>query len=146
MAYLHAAPRSAKAGARGRSRLAQLRDDGAFVPTPPVADDARTLLEQFLEVGPVGHGAMGPVPISFSEIDAWQRTTGIELLPWEARLFRRLSVEYVDELARAESPNAEAPWGQAVGHDREDVARRVRLLFGARAREAQAQPTKWMNR
>lgn len=146
MAYLHAAPRVGNGGKRARSRLAQLRDDGAIVPMPPVPDEARALLEQFLEVGPVGFGVMGAIPVAFSEIEAWQRATGVELMPWEARLFRRLSVEYVNESTRAESPNAEPPWGPSSGHDRDDVARRVRLLFGARARESRQRPDKGIKR
>lgn len=146
MAYLHAAPRVAKGG-RGRSRLAQLRDQGAtHVPMPPVPAEARALLDAFLEVGPVGYGAMGAVPLSFGEIEAWQHATGVKLLPWEARLFRKLSVDFVGETARAEMPDAVAPWGESVAHDRDDIERRVRLLFGARARESQQRPAKGLKR
>lgn len=101
---------------------------------PPVPGWARHLLDHFLEAGPASHAAGGVVPLPFSEIVAWQQATDTELTPWEARLVRRLSVEYVTQYAVSDSPDAPAPWGaEADDQQRDAVARRVRLIFGARA-------------
>lgn len=135
MAYLQTTPRTAHGRTRGRSRLQALRDEGATVPMPPVPREAQALLTQFLEVGPAGYGGTGPVPLSFAEIGAWQRVTAQRLTPGEAQLMRRLSVEYVSQHAVSDSPDTDPPWGPSVAHDRDDVSRRVRMLFGARARE-----------
>ena len=106
------------------------------MPLPPVPRAARHLLDQFLELGPASRDASGLAPITFAEIGAWQAVAGIELLPWEARLMRRLSSAYVSQHALSAAPDALPPWG-AVTSDagRDAISRRVRLIFGARARK-----------
>lgn len=75
------------------------------------------LLEIFLEIGPVLAGGMGPVPITFSEIVAWQSCSGVALAPWECRAMRTLSFAYLAELRRAEDPMSQAPWSEAPTTD-----------------------------
>lgn len=53
---------------------------------------------------------MGAGPLTHQEILAWQVLTGIALQPWESRLLRRLSIEYVAESHRAEKLGCEPPW------------------------------------
>lgn len=72
---------------------------------------AEYLLGYFFEVGPVMAGGMGPAPISQQELVAWQTNTGIELRPWESRVLRRLSSDYITELHKAEDAIRPAPWG-----------------------------------
>lgn len=69
------------------------------------------LLGYFFEVGPVMAGGMGPAPITQQEIAAWQANTGVELRPWESRVIRQLSADYITELHKAEDPDRAAPWG-----------------------------------
>lgn len=69
------------------------------------------LLDIFMEIGPTGAGGMGPVPISHQEILAWQTNTGICLEPWEVRIVRRLSFEWIAESRRAEDPDSTEPGG-----------------------------------
>ncbi len=75
---------------------------------PPCS--APYLLGYLFEVGPAMHTGMGDAPLSHSEIAAWQANTGIRLTAWEARTLRRLSVDYVNETARATLASAKAPW------------------------------------
>jgi hypothetical protein len=97
------------------SRLQKMRDDlgnDEFnPPMPPV--QAPHLLEYFYEVGPAIPNGMGCAPISFAEIEKWQSVTGIEVQSWEARILRRLSVEYCNESHIAQKIDAEAPWVDA---------------------------------
>ncbi len=53
---------------------------------------------------------MGAGPVSWSQIDAWQRLTGVPIAPWEARLLRRLSLAYLAEGRQAEAETCPPPW------------------------------------
>ena len=75
---------------------------------PPL--DAPYLLGYFWEVGPTMPGGMGEVPLTFHEIQAWQEQIGIDLQPWEARIIRRLSCEYLNQSNKATKLHCEAPW------------------------------------
>ncbi|WP_312593993.1 hypothetical protein [Comamonas terrigena] len=52
---------------------------------------------------------MGPLPLGYEQLQAWQRQMGVELTPWEARTVQRLSRAYCGELAAAADPRAAAP-------------------------------------
>jgi hypothetical protein len=137
MAYLQTVPRQSKGGMVSArvSRLQQLQDAGAVVPMPGLSTAARPLLARFLEVGPVASGTMGAAPLSFTELQAYADLTGIELLPWEASLLRQLSRAWVGESGRAESHDASPPWAPSQAIDRDNLALRVRDVFGARAKK-----------
>ncbi len=116
------------------SRMKKLYDSGAAVPMPPLSEPAQELLGLLLEVGPAVGGGMGMAPLSFAELQAFQGTAGYELTPWEARTLRRLSQVYVAGVSEGEDPNAPPPWAAPRAHDRDEVASRIRSVFGARAR------------
>lgn len=63
-----------------------------------------------MEAGPTSPTSMGAVPLTWDEMGAWERRFGIELSPWESRLLRRLSYEYLKESHRAEKHDAAPPW------------------------------------
>jgi hypothetical protein len=42
-----------------------------------------------------GQGFSGPIPISYQEIDAWQRMTHNVLLPWEVEVVKKLDTVYL---------------------------------------------------
>lgn len=108
IAWLHAVPKAPdgfKGKADERTRLARLTEEGIEPDLPGVT--CRYLLEYLFEIGPAMPGAMGEVPLTHGEIEAWQRNTGIRLQPWEARALRRASIEYVR--ASIDSTDAQAP-------------------------------------
>ncbi|MEK9213131.1 phage tail assembly chaperone [Sphingomonas sp. 2378] len=72
------------------------------------------LIERFMEMGMVEAAGMGTVALSWPTIAAWSQMTGVRLSPWEARLIRRLSVEYLAEGRRAEVETCPAPWKAPV--------------------------------
>ncbi len=85
---------------------------------------------RLIEIGLVQAGAAGAVPLSWSEIRAWQDNVHIKLAPWEARLIRDLSTAYVAEGRRAEVENAPAPWRAPITQreiDLEEAALRAML-------------------
>lgn len=63
-----------------------------------------------MEVGPTGSGAMGPVPLTHSELLAWQVNMRRMLQPWEIDVLRRLSMQWCAESDEAQDDRAPAPW------------------------------------
>lgn len=78
---------------------------------PPTT--AAHLVNYLFEIGPTVAVGMGEAPITHVDISAWMANTGIALEPWEARLLRRLSIEYLSASHQARKPDAPAPWAQA---------------------------------
>lgn len=67
------------------------------------------LLAYLIEAGMTN----GDRPLSYSEIECWERRMGFELDPWESRILRRLSEAYMSESHKARSKDAEPPWSDA---------------------------------
>lgn len=120
MAWLHAKPKPDPRSRRAKvdatlprlSRLDILTKQGAVPQLPP--NPLPHVLSRLIDIGMTEPGGMGPVPLSSREVEAWQHNTGVELSPWEARLLRTLSREYVAQLAKAEEPDCPAPWRAEV--------------------------------
>ena len=91
--------------------------------TPALPYRVAHIWTHLLEVGPVANGAMGPVPLSFLEIEAWMRTTSMHLSAWEVVLLRKCSQEWVSATYNAKDPYAVPPWAGA--EERADRRTRV---------------------
>lgn len=115
-AWLGAVP-EAKEGARADSaelsRRERIERDGGEIEMPPF-DEGEYLIAYLYEMGPTVAAGMGTGPVTFAEMAAWQAARGFELEPWEARLLRRLSVDYVAETHRATKRDSQPPWGGTV--------------------------------
>ncbi len=96
---------------------------------PP--NPAPHIVDRLLEIGLTEAAGMGAGPMTWLQIDAWSRLTGVALAPWEARLLRRLSSDYLAESRRAEDINWPSPW-QAIPseHDRDAEEQRLRMVLG----------------
>jgi hypothetical protein len=70
------------------------------------AIEAPHLIGYLLEVGPV----MESGPITHQELFAWQANTGVKLQPWEIRMLRQLSCDYLSESHKAMKPDCSPPW------------------------------------
>lgn len=92
------------------SRRERIERDGGALEMPPV-ECGEHLVGYLYEFGPTVPAGMGAGPVAFTEIAAWQALRGIELEPWEARLLRRLSLDYLAEAHRATKRDAQPPWG-----------------------------------
>ena len=132
-AWLGAVPEAApgaRADAAKLSRRERIERDGGEIEMPPF-DDGEYLIGYLYELGPTAAAGMGAGPVTFAEMAAWQAARGFELEPWDARLLRRLSVDYLAESHRATERNCPPPWGGSVAvrvsHDR--AAARALELF-----------------
>lgn len=100
---------AAEAGAALRiSRLDELKHRNIAPPMPP--NPAPHFTAWLVEIGITEAAGMGAAPLSWREINAWCEGTCLRLQPWERRLLRTLSVEYLAESRRAESENSPAPY------------------------------------
>lgn len=120
----------ARAESAKLSRRERIERDGGEIEMPPV-DQGEYLIGYLYEMGPTVSAGMGAGPVSFAELVAWQAARGFELEPWEARLLRRLSVDYLAESHRATQRDCQPPWGGSIAvrisHDR--AAARALDLF-----------------
>ena len=79
-------------------------------PEMPPLHGGAYLVQYLWEVGPVFHTGAGPAPLPHTEILAWQRTSGLNLQPWETAALRRLSMDYLSESQLASKPDRQAPF------------------------------------
>lgn len=110
------------------SRLAKLQSEGIEPEMPPLFTP--WLFSHLMEAGPVEAGGMDRVPLSWGEIGEWSDRTRTPLAPWEARMIRRASTEYLSEVRRAEKPDCPPPWGEEMTEDRRElVNRKLNAMF-----------------
>lgn len=102
-----------RAGDDAPSRREEMLARKVEVEMPPL-DCGHHLLGYLYEFGPAMAGGMGAAPVTFAEMAAWQLATGVDLEPWEARLLRRLSSDYVAESHQASKPDRPPPWGESA--------------------------------
>ena len=107
---------------------AERRDDG-YVPELPSVDGAAYLVAYLWDMGPTMVAGMGLGPLTHEEIRAWQSNTGVWLQPWEARILRQLSMDYIVQMRDAEKNDCPPPWsaararGRSFIGDRQDAPR-----------------------
>lgn len=101
----------------------------------PPAGEAAYLVGHLFEAGPLGWAGMGEVPLAWSDLQAWQAGTGIELEAWEARALRRMSGAYVTQLQAAREPGCLPPWAPEApaSEARESISNRLRASLRAMA-------------
>lgn len=106
-----------------------MRKEGREILLPDI--EHPWILEQLMEIGLFEVSGMDRVPLSWREINEWQRATGVPLQPWQARLMRRLSADYLAELRRAENLHCPPPWSAGpTAADRAADENALRDLLG----------------
>jgi len=101
-----------------------MQEDGIVPPMPILP--ATSYIEWLMDLGPADpEGA----PIGWRTLQAWQECTGIRLQPWEAKLLRSLSGDWLAEKDRAKKPDCPAPWTHIVDSNREAVEHKIRAAF-----------------
>lgn len=111
------------------ARIEQYRRDGITPPMPP--NPAPHVIDRLIEIGLTEAPGLGAGPLTWMQIEAWARLTGIMLEPWEARLIRRLSGDYLAESRKAEDLNCPPPWRAPVtAAMREAEAQRLVAVLG----------------
>lgn len=117
------------------SRRQKIEANGGEITLPPV-DLGAYLVHYLWEVGPAASAGFGLAAVTFAELHAWQKCAGIDLQPWEVRILRLLSSDYIAESKRAEKPDSPAPYSNntILEFDRAIVAKRVGDALKAFAR------------
>jgi hypothetical protein len=112
-----------------RTREDRIIDAGGELDLPDC--DAEHIVSYLFQIGPHHGGAAIP----HSEIESWQRNTGIELDFWEATILRRLSWEYLAESMQSDAAR-EAPFTteQKIQRDREQIAALIKNTIGQKLR------------
>lgn len=132
MAWLGATPKppeESKRAPQKQTRLEALKAQKIAPPLPP--NPVPHVTDRLMEMGLTQAAGMAAVPLSWQEIDAWCRRTAIDLTPWEARLIRRLSAEYLAESQRAEAETCPPPWRAPVPqHQIDTEVSRLRSVLG----------------
>lgn len=106
-----------------------MKERGEEVHLPPVP--AQYLIDWWREIGPTEEDG----PISWLSMTAWERLTGVELLPWEARLIRSLSSAFVSQRYDAKKPDCPPPWSpERPQQVRNKVAVQFAAMIGALAK------------
>lgn len=106
-----------------------MKEDGLDLPLPP--NPAPFLVDYLNDIGPTLSSGMGAIPIGWRDIAAWESIVGFHLPPWQARLIRSLSYDYLSMSREAEKPTCPAPWTPEVRstEHREMVAEKVGQFF-----------------
>ena len=118
---------NAKIDGEELTRSEKAREEGSAPPMPdnPLPHVASWLLE----AGP----DKGDGPLDWLDIKAWQELSGLELLPFEAALIRRMSIIYSNQKFRAAKPDCPMPFNldrDRVEARRDAVAAKIAALFG----------------
>ena len=92
------------------NKISRLDEMVAAHVTPPLPPNPMPhFVGWFVELGMIEAAGMGAAPISWSEIDAWQRSVGIRLTSWEARLMRSLSACFLAQKSKSELTTDPSP-------------------------------------
>jgi hypothetical protein len=103
-------------------------ESGGEPDLPEIPAECSHIVSLLFEIGPTSAGGMGTIPLTWVDIATWQRLIGVELPPWQARLLRRMSGEYLESYHAAEKQDAPPPW-QPLSDD----ARRARIANHVRS-------------
>lgn len=132
MAWLSAVPETSnpKDKTEPVSRFDSLRAKGEDALLPP--NPAKYLSDWLFEIGPTKPTGMGSAAITFGDMTDWSGIMGIEILPWEAKALRRLSVDYANEAHRATKHDRPPPYSgseDVIVSNRDRVGMQVKALF-----------------
>ena len=83
---------------------------GEDVDLPYVPPEYIYFINILFESGPATYSRDGVAPLSWRELDAYKTLCGVSLAPWQARLIRSLSSDYVIEYNAARAQDAPPPW------------------------------------
>lgn len=123
-------PKKGAAPPERKSRKTLKREAGEHPDMPELAPELTYLLETLMEAGPTSTAGMGPVPLTWADLAAWEWGTGIELQPWESRLLRVLSAEYLVQSQAAEKFGCPRPWlGPTDTDQRAKVAQHIQSVL-----------------
>lgn len=107
----------------------QSRNEAGDGPPPFPPNPAPYLTAWLFQIGPTS----GEGPLTWQELAAWERLSGVELLPFEAQILRLLSVHYTNEKYLARKPDRPMPYNlerDEIAARRESVEGKITAMFG----------------
>ena len=102
-------------------------ESGGDPDLPAIDPGLQYLVEYLFEAGPTSAAGGGHMVLTWADLQAWQTALGVSLLPWQLRLLRVMSAEYLVESRTADEHDAPPPWEREV--DREKVAKHIRNVL-----------------
>jgi hypothetical protein len=107
-----------------------MRDEGGRLVLPECV--AQYLLDHLFEMGPTVPGGTSFAPLPHSEIESWQRNSGVRLDPWECATIRRLSEQYIEQYHLSRDRSCLSPLSESVTEDlRARVANQFQAFIGS---------------
>jgi broad specificity phosphatase PhoE len=110
-----------------------MQKDGRTPEFPPIP--TRYLVDWFFEIGPSSPGGMAGATLTWSEMEAWQRLTGISLEAWEARTIREMSRAFLKQQHDSRKANCPAPWSESPEVVNDRVTAQFAAMFKAMAKD-----------
>lgn len=104
IAWLNTAPETKDIKKEPVSRLERKRHQGETIDLPP--NPAKYLTDWLFDIGPTVGGEV----LTYRDLAAWQQISGVELLPWEGRLLRRLSGDFASQQHKARNADCPPPY------------------------------------
>lgn len=101
---------------------------GIEVGAPFVPDHLQHLIDYLFDVGPTRQSEAGEGPLDDVVLRAWQDNSGYGLEPWECRMLRRLSSDWLKQRQESEAENCRPPWQPSLP-SRAEVARKIDELL-----------------
>lgn len=117
---------------RKKSRLAtfkELDENHPMLELPDIETEhsAGYLIGLLHEAGLMSSNGMGPVPLSWVDIESWISCTEYDLPIWVKLKVRGLSEDYVHELMEAKDKNRPAPYVRVVKDEEDLVVQRAQV-------------------
>lgn len=81
-----------------------------------------------ISAGAYSNTGMGQVPLSWQDIESWQKQHGFNLNPWELSIIRRASTVYVEQSQAAVKADCPPP-GKVVEQDPKKLAQRIKSIL-----------------
>lgn len=103
------------------------QEAGGLLDLPDISRGLIHFVEYLMEAGPTSHAGMGETALRWIDLECWQRGSGVSLQPWECRLLRKLSNDYLTERHRATAFDAPPPWNREI--DKRKVAKHIRSVL-----------------
>jgi hypothetical protein len=82
----------------------------------------------FRELGQCLQTGMGLIPLTWQEIESWQRQNGLELKAWEVKALKLASVAHVSQVALSTDPNCPPP-NRPIERDPLDLAKKIKSIL-----------------
>ena len=117
MAWLQATPEKEK-----KSRMESFKSINENHPllTLPPLESHSYIIEWLFDVGPGMSFGMGLCPLTYQEINAW--ALGIDINPWERKILKNLSSEYVSWSNQATKEDCPIPYAETEAPTEEKAA------------------------